>query len=108
MSGNMFQYLGQTLAAWLRAFANKLEPRVEESARQQVNSGPAAGPPAHWLERVRKDAPQLLHSERPAPPARASRALRAEATTPVSDRAPAKSSSTWPIASLRPAASCEL
>jgi hypothetical protein len=61
MSRNLFRNVGQALAAWLRAFANKLEPKAATETDAAASSSTGDGPPAHWLERVRKDAPQLLH-----------------------------------------------
>src|SRR6266481_3949481 len=104
MSSNVFRYLGQTLAVWLRAFANRIEPKTESGADSPANSSTGDGPPAHWLERVRKHAPQLLHGARPAPrPARPARAPRADVTELSSPESvvppgpmPAKPLSNWP------------
>ncbi|MCI0533962.1 MAG: hypothetical protein L0Z50_01920 [Verrucomicrobiales bacterium] len=54
------------IAAWLRSIAAGLEPR---GPHQNTDPSPRPtqtfGPPAHWVERVRQVAPQLLE---PGPP----------------------------------------
>jgi len=111
MSRNVFQYLGQTLAEWLRAFANKIQPKAETGGDAPAHSSSGNGPPAHWLERVRQDAPQLLH-----PAGHAPLAPRAEQPPPadVTERSiselasdsrpvPPATFSTWPNTSSRTA-----
>jgi len=68
---SLFQTLNLKLAAWLRAAAARIEPRVGGTKASAVEASPAGfGPPAHWADRVRGMAPQLLEPEGAAPAAR--------------------------------------
>src|SRR5215510_14769324 len=51
------------LAAWLRVIAGRLEARAQTA--DAISSPRPSGPPAHWIERVRHAAPELLQ---PGPP----------------------------------------
>lgn len=63
---------------------------------------PAGGPPAHWIERVRQAAPQLLATPTPILPA------RALPPTPASAPAPAPNAGAPPRRARPPAPSSEL
>ncbi len=61
----LFQQLNVKLAAWLRSVAAGLEPHQPAGESEEGTKSPAAdfGPPAHWVERVRGTAPQLLEPD---------------------------------------------
>src|SRR5262245_44524461 len=54
---NFLKTIALKVAAWLRAVASRLETRMQ---KKDSAAPRASGPPAHWVERVKDAAPELL------------------------------------------------
>jgi hypothetical protein len=93
----------------VRVFARAVQRRRPADVRTVVNDEPASGPPAHWVERVRRGAPGLLEPSfrrrgEPAEPRVAGRVLSPTEREPQPDASEREYVPPQPIAPRRPRA----